>query len=120
VDRGQDTERLAHRQVPPQLRALAEHHPDLPCQPPPVRYRAQPAREHAASGGYQDSGEHLDGGRLPGAVRADVAHGLAGLDRDGEAVDRGEQPPTLPVAYPELAGEAVGLDDRAAHPPPPW
>ncbi len=57
----------------------------------PVWHRAQPAGAHAARGRHQDAGEHLDGGRLAGAVRADVADGLARLDGERQPVDRGER-----------------------------
>ena len=41
-------ERLAQRQVPPQLRALAEDDADAPGQLAPLAHRVQPARAHRA------------------------------------------------------------------------
>ena len=71
-------ERLAHRQVPPQLGALAEDHADLARQAPPVGHRVAARRCVAVPAGrHQDAGEHLDRGRLAGAVGADVADRLA-------------------------------------------
>ena len=81
VDVAQQVERVAQRQVPPELRALAEDDADpageldrgcatgsRPGDPEPARRR------------HEDAGEHLDRRRLAGAVRADVADHLAALD----------------------------------------
>ena len=66
-------ERVAQREVPPQLAALPEHDADLAGQPPALRHRVEAAGAHLADGRHQDAGDHLDGGRLAGPVGADVA-----------------------------------------------
>ena len=48
----------------------------------------EPGDPHLAGGRHEDAGEHLDRRGLAGAVRADVADQLAGLEREGHAVDR--------------------------------
>jgi hypothetical protein len=82
VDVAQQVEALDHRQVPPQLGALAEHHAD----PRHVASFAgarerQPIHLAAAGGRLQDAGEDLDGGRLAGAVGPDQADQLALSER---------------------------------------
>ena len=42
-----------------------------------------------ARGGLQQTGEHLDGGALPGAVGSEVAENFAGLDLEADAIHRG-------------------------------
>ncbi len=121
VDRGQDRERLPHRQVPPQLRALPEHHTDPAGEHAALLQRVQPHGRDPAARGHEDADQHLDGGRLPGPVGADVAHGLARPDGQVEVVDgdvpRAPQP--VPAFRPpgEHPGQALGLDD--VHPPAP-
>ena len=91
-----ELERLAQRQVPPQLRTLAEDHADPQRQPGALRHRGQAAHRHLAGRGRQHSGEHLEGRRLAGAVRADVADHLAALDGEAHTVHgryRAFQPP---------------------------
>ena len=75
-----------------------------------------------AAGRHEDADEHLDRGRLAGAVGADVADRLAGLDAHRQVVDGDDRPPAQPVAYAEVPGQPGGLDDRVrvSHPPPPW
>ena len=45
--------------------------------------RLEPVDAHVPAGRHEDAGEHLDGRRLPGAVRADVADHRAALDLRG-------------------------------------
>ena len=56
-----------------------------------------------ARGGWEKGGEHVDGGRLPGAVGSEEAIDLAGVDLEVDPVDGPD--PTL-----ELTGEARDLD----------
>ena len=47
-----------------------------------------------------ETGEHLDRGALPGAVRSEIAENLAGLDREADAVHDGDSAVALfEVAY---------------------
>ncbi len=87
VDVPQDREGLTHRQVPPQLGALPEHRPDVACVALalPVRDDARDAR--LAGGRGEDAGEHLDGGGLAGAVRAEQREQFAGRHLEGDVAD---------------------------------
>ncbi len=67
----------------------------------PLRHRHQPADPHLAAAGHEHAGEHLQRGRLAGAVRAEVAEHLAALDPQVDAVDGGHRLP--------LAAQAAGL-----------
>ena len=66
--------------------------------------RSSPRMLDGAAGGREQAGEHLDGGGFAGAVGAEEAEELAGLDGEVDVVDGGE------VA--ETAGEARGGDGR--------
>jgi hypothetical protein len=67
-------------------------------------WRAGPGRGSGWSRRWgEQAGEHLDGGGLAGAVGAEEAEELAGLDDEIEVVDGGE-------AAGEGAGETVGGD----------
>ena len=43
-----------------------------------------------AEGGFDEAGDHLHGGGLAGAVRAEIAGDLAGLRGEGDVLDDGE------------------------------
>ena len=73
VNRGEQVEAFDHRQVPPQLCALAEDHADTRDVAFPVLPRREPIDFAAAGARRQDAGEDLDGGRLAGAVGTDEA-----------------------------------------------
>ena len=83
----------------------------------PLAQRVEPARAHRARGRHQDAGEHLDRGRLPGAVGADVADRLARaatekvIRVDGGDRRRVRRRPAL-AAHEELAGQVLHVDDR--------
>src|SRR5439155_5490473 len=75
--------------------------------------RRERARDHVeavdqrlARGRREDAGEEPDRGRLAGAVRAEEAHDLADLDREGHAVDGG--------AGAEALGQLLGDDHPTA------
>jgi hypothetical protein len=91
VDVAKQGEGVARRQLAPQLRALAEHHPD----PIGQRLALGPGRQAKHAGvarrGFENARQHLQGGRLAGAVRADDRHALAGGDLERDAVDRLDQ-----------------------------
>jgi len=132
VDRREQPEGLGQRQVPPQLAALAEHDADAAGQLAALADRLEPGDSHEAGGGHQYPGEHLDGRRLAGPVRADVADALAARHGEADAVD-GPHHPALPPQPPdrpadhELAPQvpqldealAVPRDGRSTHPPAP-
>jgi hypothetical protein len=78
-------EAVAHGQVPPQLRALAEDHADARHVPLAVREGIAAVDLHAPAVGPQDAREDLDGGRLARAVRPDEAEQFAALQLEGHA-----------------------------------
>ena len=87
VDVAQELEGVGQRQVPPELRALAEDDPDAARELDPLPRRIEARDPETACGGHEDPGEHLDGGRLSCAVRPDVADHRAALDRERDPVD---------------------------------
>ena len=69
----------ARRQLEPQLRALPEQRADARRQLRAARcHGTRPSTVRRAAGRVQDAGQHLDRGRLAGAVRADVREPLSG------------------------------------------
>ena len=81
-------ERLDYRDVPPELRPLAEHHADRFHILPSLAEGNVTVDPDLSARRHQNAGEHLDGGRFAGAVRADVADHFAALDRKPDAVHR--------------------------------
>ncbi len=88
IDVAQQLEALDHRQVPPQLRALAEHHADPRHMGDAAFPRHQPADVAMAGARAQDSRQDLDGGRFARAVRTDEAEQLAFRERETHLVER--------------------------------
>ena len=80
VDIPQEREGFDHRDVPPQLGALAEDDADVFRVPHPFLVRVKAVDADLAAGGQEDSGEHLDRRGFAGPVRADIGDGFAGLD----------------------------------------
>ena len=87
VDGADQVERVECRQVPLELVAVAHDHRD------PAQKRRLAARRHVpqdaglAGGRVKEAREHLEGGRLAGAVGAEEADDLARLDVERDAVD---------------------------------
>src|SRR5690606_22479114 len=86
----------------------------------------------AAAGGVEEPGQDLDRRRLAGAVRAEEAHDLAGLDAERDVLDRAHLAVARPKDRPQGAGEPglahlhavrlgqpLGDDARAARHPDP-
>ena len=65
-----------------------------------------PSTTHLAAGRVLDPGQHLDDGRLAGAVLAEKADDLAGTEREREVLDRGHAE--------EALGDVAQFDDRRA------
>ena len=76
----EQVEGVLEREVPPERGALAEDHPDPPGQLRALAAGVDPGHPDRPRRRDEDPGEHLDRGRLAGAVGADVADHLAGLD----------------------------------------
>ena len=118
VDVAQQVEAVAQREVPPQLGALAEHHADATGELGALAARFESVDADVARRGHEDAREHLDGGRLPGTVRADVAHHGPALDlqidaADGHAPPRDGAAPDRPCACTTNGlGEPCDVDDR--------
>ena len=74
------------RDVPPKLRALAEHNPDVLRVTPPVAVWHIAVGNHPAAAGDQNPCQHLDGGGLARAIRPDVAHHFPGIDGETDVV----------------------------------
>ena len=80
VDRAVQLERVERRQVPLELVAVA-HHERHPAQVLALAPRRDVAEHAALAGGrVEQAGEHLQRRRLAGAVRAEEADHLAGVD----------------------------------------
>ena len=97
VDLLQQLEGVPQGQVPPQRGALSEDHPDPPREVGAADTRLEPGHADLARRRHEDAGEHLDRRGLSRAVGTDVAHHLAGLDRERQVVHR-RAPPTGCVA----------------------
>ena len=80
-------ERVAQRQVVPQLASLSEDRSDVGGVGATV-LPGHPTRhlDHAR-GGYEDPGEHLDGGGFPRPVRPQVTDEFPRRDVEGHVVD---------------------------------
>ena len=83
------------------------------------RLGSRPATLSVPAGRHQDAGEHLDRGRLPGAVGADVADHLAGLDGERQVVHgddlvaRAHEPARLAADH-ERPAQVADLDRVAS------
>src|SRR5580704_4810239 len=84
----QQFERFDYRNVPPQLRPLAEHHANRFYILPPLPKGNVTIDANFAARRHQNAREHLDGGRLTSPVRADVTDHFAALNRKPDAVHR--------------------------------
>ncbi len=88
VDVPEETQRVEGRQVKPELRLLPEHGADPIGQPPPVAMWIHAQDGEVPRRGVEDARDALDGGGLPGAVRADESQKLAPPDLEGDVVHR--------------------------------
>ncbi len=80
IDAAQKLEGFDGRDVPPQLRALAEDDADGFYVGGALAPGHETVRQNFARGRHEDAGEHFDGGGFAGAVRADVADHFAAAD----------------------------------------
>ena len=90
VDATQQLEGFDDGDVPPELRALAEDDADGFHVLAALAEGDEAVDDDFAAGGNQDAGEHLDAGGFSGTVRADVAHHLATVDFEADAIDGGD------------------------------
>ena len=81
-------EAVAHRQIPPELAALAEDDADLAGIRHALLVRRAAEHRERRRRGHEDAGHHLDHGRFAGAVGAEIADGLARLDREADIGNR--------------------------------
>src|SRR5215831_3107053 len=92
VDAAKELERIARRQLIPELGTLPEHGADL------KREQTTLPRRHEAEDAYlarirlQDPRKHLQRRRLAGAVGTDKCYAFTGRDRERQPVDRGDRP----------------------------
>jgi hypothetical protein len=118
VDVGQQVEAIEHRQVPPELVALAEHHADARHMAYPVLVRHQASHLDPAAGRPQDADRIFTVVDRP-PVGADEGQQLAGLEAERD-VDQGTD--LAPAPAHEAAqragetrrafGDAIGLGQR--------
>src|ERR1700745_706059 len=87
VNPSQQLERFNHRNVPPELRPLAEHDADRFHVLPALPEGNVPVDANFAARRHENPSKHFDGGRFTGAVRADVAHHFSALDRETNTID---------------------------------
>ena len=119
VDVGQQIEAVDHRQVPPELGALAEHHADARHVAHAVLVRHQAVHLDPAAGRPQDARQDLHGRGLARAVGADEGQQLAGFEAERD-VDQGMDLAPAPAhEAAQCAGEtwrafsdAIGLGQR--------
>jgi hypothetical protein len=106
VDCGVDAQRIERRQIPHQLLLLAHHQRDALQEAALALERHFPGDQGATARGANEAGEHLQGGRLAGAVRAEESDHLTGRDLEAHA----GHGPHLSVLAPKQVAQ------RAAHP----
>ena len=99
-DGAMQLERFHHRQIPQQVRALAEHHADALHIVPALAEGIEPGDRQRAAVARHDADQKLDEGGLAGAIGAHQPGDRALLDVEGNAVERG-------------AFNPVGADERA-------
>ena len=85
VDAPEQLERVARRQLIPQLRALPEHGADPKREPAPLPRRHEAQHAHLARVGMKNPGQHLERRRLARAVGSDERDTLARRDRERQA-----------------------------------
>src|SRR4029077_11689404 len=88
VDVAQQVESVGDRQIPPELSALAEDHPDPRDVTDSIAPRREPVHFASARQWLQDARENLDGGGFAGAVRSDEAEQLAAFEREADSLER--------------------------------
>ncbi len=88
VDRAQELERFDEREIPIKLTALSEDHADVSSVFLAVFPRHEAGNAHFARGRNEDPRQHLDGRRLAGTVRADVADQLSRFERERDVAHR--------------------------------
>jgi hypothetical protein len=103
---------LLNRQIPPELGALAEDDADTAGHGDAAVMWNMVLDPYLATGGDEDTGEQLDGGRLASAIRADVTNHFAWLDRKVDGIKGDLLLVVGPNDVAERAGEA-GLLERA-------
>ena len=125
IDVAEQFEAVDQRQVPPELRALAEDDADPRREALALLPRHQPGDRRAPAAGDEDAGEHLDRGALARAVRPDIADHLPRFDPKGDLVHRrdlaagpGDQPaqraeaPGVALLHAETLLQLLDLDQR--------
>ena len=88
VDRAVALERVGDRDVPDELVALAHHQRDAAQEVAFARPRLEAEHARAARARIEQAREHLERGRLAGAVRAEEADDFAGRDFEVDRADR--------------------------------
>ena len=88
VDIPQKQERILHRQVPPELTALAEYHADVPGVLHTLLPRAQAQHPAIPRVRLQYAGKNLHRGGFSRAVGADVAYQFSRLYFKGNPLQR--------------------------------
>jgi hypothetical protein len=85
----QQLERVARRQLVPQLRTLTKHGPNVKGERTALARRNQSEHAHLPRIRVENSGQDLQRRRLPGAVGADERDPFSRSNPEGEAVDGG-------------------------------
>ena len=91
IDVTDQLEGVDYRDVPPELRALAEHHADVAYVLAAVLPRHQPIDPTVSAVRIQDAAHDLDRAAFPGAVGAYVANHLPLADMEGDVLKRRHQ-----------------------------
>ena len=116
---------IERRQIPDQLLLLAHHQGDLTQEVGLAALGDVACHLGAAATGMDQATEHLQGGGLAGAVGAEEAHHLAGLNRETHRLHgrhiamaplhemaQGAGQARLLVGHPVGLGKRFGPDDR--------
>ena len=107
VDVAEELEALDHREVPPELGALAEDRADARDVADAVAPGDEAADLAVAAGGLEDAAEDFEGRRLAGGVRTDEAEELALGEGEADSFSASmvrERRRTRPVSAPRAPG----------------
>ncbi len=88
VDRPVQEERLFRGEIPHELLTVAEHQCDAALERRATRPGFEPRDPHLPARGVEQAGEHLQRGRLAGAVGSEKGDDLAGLDLEADLAHR--------------------------------
>src|SRR5438874_2150887 len=84
IEMPQQAQRIDERQIPPELRTLAENNTYMSRELSSLHKRIQACHLHLAAARHQNAGQHLNGRALTSPIRPNQANHLSSLNRKRE------------------------------------